>query len=67
LTEDGCINLAEPILAFVPLDFDMTPDQPDKSVYLTIAELSEHVELAEALFSRYWKLCEKHIGHALPR
>lgn len=66
LTEDGRRNLEEPILAFVPLDFDMTPDQPDKSVYMTIAEFSAHVELAEALFSRYWKLCERHIGHALP-
>jgi hypothetical protein len=49
------------------LDFDMTPDQPDKSVYMTIAEFSAQVEVAEALFSRYWKLCERHIGHALPQ
>lgn len=67
LTGDGSRNPNEPILAFVPLDFDMSPNQPDKSIYMTIAEFSAHVELAEALFSRYWVLCEKHIGHALPR
>lgn len=66
LTPDGRRDLSKPILAFVPLDFDMTPDQPDKSEYMTIEDFAEQVFMVENLFGRYWQLCEKHIGHALP-
>ncbi|MDM4765985.1 hypothetical protein [Pelomonas sp. SE-A7] len=55
-----------PLLAFVPLEFDMTPDQPDKSVYLTIEEFKQQVEQAEALFAKYWDLAERHKASVLP-
>lgn len=67
VTEEGRRIPTEPLLAFVPLDFDLSPDQPDKSVYMTLEEFAEQVRHAEALFGRYWELCERNIEHALPR
>ena len=60
---------AEPLLVFVPLDWNMDPDREDRSITLTIQDFKEQVEEAEAVFSDYSKLAkrfEKSVKPGLP-
>lgn len=54
------------LLAFVPLNWDMTPDQPDKSIYLTLDEFRSQVVKMETLAHEYFRLERKHLAHAKP-
>lgn len=58
---------AEPLLVFVPLQWDMSPDRVDDSVSMTIEEFAAQVHDAESLFNAYWQLCQRYIAHAKPR
>lgn len=58
---------AEPLLVFVPLQWDMSPDHFDDSVSLTIEEFAAQVHDAESLFNAYWQLCQRYIAHAKTR
>lgn len=58
---------AEPLLAFIPLHWDMTPDRADDSIYMTLDEFAAQVEDAESLFDAYWKLCKRYELQAKPR
>ena len=57
---------AEPLLVFVPLDWNMEPDKEDRSITLTIQEFKEQVEEAEAVFSDYSKLAKRFEESAKP-
>jgi hypothetical protein len=56
-----------PMLAFVRLDWDMTPNQPDRSIYMTVDELEEQVAEAVTVFRAFFGLSEKHKHHCLPQ
>lgn len=58
---------AEPMLAFIPLHWDMTPDRADDSIYMTLEEFAAQVDDAESLFDAYWRLCKRYEMHAKPR
>ena len=51
-----------PLLAFIKLDWDMTPNQPDKSEYLTIDEFRKQVEDAVAVYNAFFALSEKYLA-----
>ncbi len=51
---------AEPLLTFVPLNWDMSPDQPDKAITMTLHEFSQQVEAAEMLFANHRRLRKKY-------
>lgn len=55
-----------PKLVFVALDWDLTPNQPDRNVYMTVEELRERVAEAVAVFKAFFDLVEKHLAHCLP-
>jgi hypothetical protein len=57
---------AEPLLVFVPLDWNMEPDREDRSIALTMQEFKEQVEEAEAVFSDYSKLAKRFEESAKP-
>lgn len=52
-----------PMLAFVRLDWDLSPDQADRSVYMTVEELRGQVTEAVAVFRAFFGLAEKHLAH----
>lgn len=55
-----------PMLAFVRLDWDLSPNQPDRSVYMTMEELREQVTEAVLVFRAFFSLVEGHLAHCLP-
>lgn len=66
LTPSGRMIDAEPLLAFMPLHWDLTPDRADDSIYMTLEEFASQVSDAESLFDAYWKLCKRYEVHAKP-
>lgn len=58
----GRLMDAEPLLTFVPLHWDMSPDRPDDSIVMTLEEFAEQVGIVEHAFSEYWRLSEKYKG-----
>ena len=57
---------AEPLLAVVPLGWDMRPDRPDPSIVMTIEELAAQVEEAEALSLDFMNLLDRHVLFMAP-
>jgi len=55
-----------PMLAFVPLHWDMTPDRPDDSVFMTLDEFGGQVAKMEMLAHEYFRLERKHLALAKP-
>lgn len=65
--ESGKFSDATPLLVFVPLDWDMSPDREDKTIDMTLEQFAAQVEEAELLSREYLDLVEKyganlHIG-----
>jgi hypothetical protein len=56
----------QPMLAFVPLHWDMTPDRPDDSIYLTLDDFGVQVAKMETLAHEYFRLERKHLAHGKP-
>lgn len=50
---------AEPLLTFVQLHWDMSPDRPDDSIVMTLTDFAEQVGIVERAFSEYWRLNDK--------
>jgi hypothetical protein len=57
---------AEPLLVFVPLDWNMQSDREDSSIEMTIQEFASQVEEAESVFSDYSKLAKRFEVFAKP-
>lgn len=55
-----------PMLGFVGLDWNLTPDQPDRSVYITMEDFSAQVDDAVAVFNQFFQLTEKHLAFVRP-
>ena len=51
-----------PMLAFVSLNWDLTPDQPDRSTYLSMEDFTSQVDDAVAVFNSFFALSEKHLA-----
>ena len=62
-TESGRLCDATPLLVFVPLDWDMSPDRVNKSIDLTLEEFAAQVSEAELLSSQYLDLVSKYGAH----
>jgi len=60
----GRIVDAEPLLAFVRLHWDMSPERPDDSIKMTLAEFAAQVAAVETLYAEYWGLTEKYRQYA---
>lgn len=56
----------DPVLAFVPLHWDMDPQSPDRSIEMHLAEFADQVKDVETLFSDYWQLEERYRAFARP-
>jgi hypothetical protein len=52
-----------PMLGFVALDWDMTPNQPDRCVYLSLESFQRQVSDAVMVFNSYFELSEKYLPH----
>lgn len=65
--EGGSKANSEPLLVFIPLDWNMAPDREDRSIDLTMREFKEQVEEAEAVFNDYFKLTKRFEESAKPR
>jgi len=57
---------AVPLLTFVPLHWDTSPDRPDDSISMTLEEFASQVAAVEVLFADYWKLTKKYEQYAKP-
>lgn len=55
---------ATPLLLFIPLDWNMSPDRPDETISLTLEEFADQVEEAKNLAAEYWKITKKYGGQA---
>ncbi len=64
--EGGNMLDAEPLLAFVPLDWNMDADREDNSINLTIQDFKEQVEEVESIFDDYFKLAKRFEMSAKP-
>ena len=61
LAEPDCAMIdAVPLLTVLSLNWDMSPDQPDKSTSMTLDEFAQQVETVEDLFADYWRLSKKY-------
>lgn len=56
----------QPMLAFVALHWDLTPDRPDDSIYMTLDEFGSQVAKTEALAHEYFRLERKYLAYAKP-
>lgn len=50
----------EPLLGFVPLNWDLTPGQPDRSVRMKMHDFARQVDEAERLLSEFIRLTDKY-------
>jgi len=64
--EGGSMLDAEPLLVFVPLDWNMDSEREDRSFALTMEEFKLQVEEAEIVFSDYFKLTKRFEESARP-
>ena len=64
--EGGRLMDAEPLLVFIPLNWNMAPDREDLSITLTMQEFEQQVEEAEAVFNDYFKLTKRFEESAKP-
>jgi len=62
----GRIVDAEPLLAFVRLHWDTSPERPDDSIKMTLGEFAAQVTAVETLYAEYWRLTEKYLEYAKP-
>lgn len=56
---DGRID-GEPLLGFVPLNWDLTPGQPDRTIRMTMRDFAQQVDAAERLLTEYFRLTKKY-------
>lgn len=66
-TETTTLADATPLLCFVPLGWDMSPDRVDQTIELTLDEFAKQVADAEAIFEDYFAMCEEYIQYVIPR
>lgn len=66
-TETTTIADATPLLCFVPLGWDMSPDRVDLTIELTLDEFAKQVADAETIFEDYFAMCEQYIQYVIPR
>ena len=57
---------AEPLLSFVPLNWNMSPGRSDNMVTMTLSQFEVQVSEVESLGSEYHALTKKHAGLACP-
>ncbi|WP_157128563.1 hypothetical protein [Cupriavidus sp. USMAA2-4] len=65
-TESGRLSDATPLLVFVPLDWDMSPNREDKSIELTLDEFAAQVEEAEQLSVHFLNIERRYGAHLYP-
>ena len=66
-TETTTLADATPLLCFLPLGWDMSPDRVDQTIELTLDEFAKQVADAEAIFGDYFAMCEEYIQYVIRR
>lgn len=59
LDAEGRID-GEPLLGFVPLNWDLTPGQPDQTIRMKMQDFAKQVDAAERLLFEYIRLTDKY-------
>lgn len=59
LDAEGRID-GEPLLGFVPLNWDLTPGQPDHTIRLKMGDFAQQVDAAERLLTEYTRMTNKY-------
>lgn len=62
----GELKDEEPHVFFLTLNWDMTFDQPDKSIKLTFKEFDRQIHELSQLAGDFMKLRDRHAKHAIP-
>jgi len=58
---DDCPQIdCQPLLTFLRLNWDMSPDQPDRSITMSLEDFAHQVQTVETLFADYWRLSKKY-------
>ena len=58
---DDCPQIeCQPLLTFLRLNWDTSPDQPDRSITMSLKDFAQQVQAVETLFADYWRLSKKH-------
>lgn len=50
----------EPLLGFLPLNWDLTPGQPDRTIRMKMQDFARQVDAAERLLTEYIRLTDKY-------
>lgn len=50
----------EPLLGFVPLNWDLTPGQPDRTIRLKMGDFAQQVDAAKRLLTEYTRMTNKY-------
>ena len=66
-TETTTMADATPLLCFVPVGWDMSPDRVDTTIKLTIDEFAEQVRDVQAIFGDYFAMCDRYMRFVVPR
>lgn len=66
-TETTTVADATPLLCFVPLGWDMSPDRIDTTIKLTIDEFGEQVRDVQAIFGEYFAMCNRYMRFVVRR
>lgn len=64
-TETTTLIDATPLLCFVPLGWDMSPDRVDQTIELTLDEFAKQVADAEEIFEDYFTMGEEHMRYVI--
>jgi len=59
-SDGDTLATALPLLLFIPLQWDLSPDRPDDSISMTLDDFAKQVANAERLSSEYFRLTEKY-------
>lgn len=60
----GRLMDADPLLTFVPLNWDISPDQADSSISMTMQEFAQQVDAAQILFAEHHRLSNLYMEFA---
>ena len=62
----GKLRDEEPYVFFLALNWDMSADQPDRSIKLTLKEFDLQIDEVSKLGGDFMKLKDRHAKHAIP-
>jgi hypothetical protein len=64
LPHSGSAINSIPLLSFLPLTWETSPDKLDEEIVLSVEEFAQQVKVAEQLISKFWVLHDRYISHS---